>query len=129
MPPMHVIVSGAVIACSTALARAEPPSTAAQMASLTSAAVAVGDWRLHPADDAPRRLDIAPLFSVDVRGLHTNRNRLGLAAGAVALVGALLIASERSGNWCRGAGCDLGAIALLAAAPLLEAAAHDEQDR
>ena len=96
---------------------------------LIAAAVAAGDWRLHPESVAAQPWNASALFTIDVRGVRAGRSKLGLAATAVALVGALLIASDRKGSWCSGARCELGEAVLLVAAPLLDAAARGESDR
>ena len=117
-----------VILTST-VAAADPAKPSRDVAALISASVAAGDWRLHPVDESTPTLTVTPLLSVDLRGLHANRNHVELAAAGAALIGALLIAGSRSGSWCSGPACDAGVAALFVAAPLLDAAARDERNR
>jgi hypothetical protein len=125
MGTLRIAASLAVLASSSLTAADHLPSPRA--AALISAAVAVGDWRLHPIDDSALTLNITPALTLDVHGLRKNHNHLEAAAVGAALIGALLIASARDGNWCSGPRCDLGAAALLVAAPLLDAAAQGER--
>jgi hypothetical protein len=123
------IFAAVLLAMSAHVVSADPTPPCA--GALFAAVADAGDWRLHPDQDQ----DIArpwtppPLLSLDARGAHSGRSRLGLAATGVALVGALLIASERNGSWCHGARCDVGDAALLVAGPLLDAVARESESR
>ncbi len=131
---LAIVALGLAISTSTAIADPDPvePKLGAvppSASTLIAAAVAVGDWRLHPDASAAQPWSATALLSIDVRGVRAGRSKLGLAAAGIALVGALLIASDRKGSWCSGARCELGEAALLVVAPLIDAAARGESDR
>ena len=133
MRPIRLALVAVLLAASALPAAADPAparrveTVEPRAGALFAAAVAAGDWRLHPDESVAQTWTSTALLSLDTRGLHAKRSRLALAATGVALIGALLIASERDSSWCHGARCDVGEAALLVAAPLLDAAARQSE--
>jgi hypothetical protein len=122
---MRRLVSLLPLVLGSHVARADPSPD--KTAALVSAAVAAGDWRRHAVDPASPSGEITPLLALDLRGAHLGNGRVRLAATGVALAGASLIAASHHDRWCSGPACAIGAVALFAVAPLLQAAAREGQ--